>query len=1383
MAETITTKELFDEREIVSTQELFFSAPITPVTVLDPNEEEKEIKQTLDMADVNEVGIDIAEKGLNDFVAINKKKRQYGLGLGTMLGIEPDKRPIREIFGLPEKEKVPVNFGSMAKEIPKGIARFLERDVGGTFGGTFYDWIGQFISEGGYAVDRLSRIGLKDKDRLYNPVAESIIATGQNISAHGRQAREWFSYQAVTGWEAMDEDLRERDPVSYGVGRLTEGVASSALSVLAVYLSGGASAALSTTTQVNRGLVMLSSISAAGGFEHARNQKENFYWATLHGLADGTTEYAMETKFLDGVGTGTGKLIAGAKEGAEEFFTGMLQNTRAGILENEAKGMTAYEASKKAAKDSLSQAPWEVAAGFIGGFGIAGGSDLIQIVKRSEQARKEKKLPSTEQVREKLLQDFITKAEKEGLRKPAEAVEKPPSKPVKPITKPEAVEVGALVNQGEIGVFEEDIFLPEPKEELAKTVETVRKNEGKQAAKIVKELQDVGIETIETHADKNKVTVRTFNLSEENRTILEQRENVEVKQFEGRKGDYITFEVVPTKAKVKLKTTEQKGFTELESIEAVPTGTGAGTEAIQGLIDKATKPIRLTVAKSNTKAIALYKRLGFKEITPEDPRITGIRMEFVPEVKPKAKKPRKKPVTKPIDIKRDILGDVDPLIQIHKALREAKAVRPKTEAEQRAERRRRVGAAAGAKEAGVEKAVKTGTPVEQAILKSTGLLKGPLTEYDQLYESIEESLEPDVKNAAYLQIDQHPDLRYFEVVSTTKAFQKLLAGASITPNEVQMIEKVFGKQFKEATDKQGEKSSLYDRLITYWKASLLTGLKTSGLNILSTAGHAVSETAKDVPAALIDSGVALVTGERKVAFTVKGYPTGWVEGLGKGWKYMKTGHDERNVGEKYDYKKTNFGTSKIARTIQATTDFVFHLLGAEDQPWYYGAYSRSLYSQAIAQAKTKKLKGKEFKGFVNNLQKNPTDKMLILAKEDADTAIYTNRTNLGDLGKAIQKVKGGEIIVPFARTPSAVAMQIVNYSPVGVVKEISEQIHKGEFNQRKFSQAAGRTVVGTGAMYLGTQLFKAGLIALGFPKGEKERKLWELEGKRPNSIKVDDKWRDVQAFGPVGNLLIIGGYFQQALDSRGSPTEAIIEAMAGGAKSFTEQTFVRGVNLAVDALTDPERSFERWFTSMSGSLVPTIVADIARAQDDRARRAVGPKERIQSRIPIYRRGLPPKLNVFGQDLPRYGGNVLETMIDPTRPSKIRQDAVVDELRRLWDKDIKVSPTQLGDKAGYDILTKEENTQLWQRAGELTYKALFNLVNNQAYKDAGKDSKLDPDFIKGQLIETITNKAKTAAKLEMVTIKVRQGVKLMKLAESGLYSIEEFEMQKFYGEQE
>ncbi len=724
-------------------------------------------------------------------------------------------------------------------------------------------------------------------------------------------------------------------------------------------------------------------------------------------------------------------------------------------------------------------------------------------------------------------------------------------------------------------------------------------------------------------------------------------------------------------------------------------------------------------------------------------------------------------VTQP---QKDIL-DGDPVSRVLKSLQEAKAVQPRTKAEQKAERRKRVGAAAGALKSNVKK----GSPVEESIFRSTGLLKGPLTEYEQVFSSIEDTINAEDKDALYAKVYNHPGLQYFEILNTATSLKKLLAGTALTDGDVTNIERVFGKTgLAKIAKLRVEVSGLFDKAINLWKAGLLTGIKTSGLNTLSNMTHFMTETAKDIPGALVDNAVSLYTGERALAFTTKGSVEGMKKGVRLGWVYLRTGYSERDIGKKLDFTKVNFGNSKFAKGLQMYEETIFHLLGAEDQPFYYGAKARSLFSQAIAQAKNKKLKSIARDSFVENLIQNPTDDMLEAAVHDAEVAVFQNRTGFGDIARSVQKTKIGQIIVPFGRTPSAIATQIINYSPIGPAKEVADQIAKGEFNQRKFSQAFGRGIVGTGVLAVGGLLFKAGLMTLDRPKTERERKLWELEGRKANSIKIGDRWRSVQVLGPAGNVLIIGGHFQQGLIDTGSPTKAIVQAMTGGAKSFSEQTFVTGVNQAVSALVDPDRSFEGWFSSMAGSVVPTIVADIARAQDDKTRRTEGPFQRVQSRIPVLREKLPPRIDVFGQDLPRYGGNPLEVMIDPTRPALINNDVVVTELRRLFDNDVKVSPTLLGDKAGFDVLTTEENTQLWRRSGELTYKLLQAWITSDGYR------KVSNDFAKGKSIEQLVSKAKAAAKIEMASIKINQGVGIVELAEAGLLTVEGLEALKFFG---
>ena len=192
-----------------------------------------------------------------------------------------------------------------------------------------------------------------------------------------------------------------------------------------------------------------------------------------------------------------------------------------------------------------------------------------------------------------------------------------------------------------------------------------------------------------------------------------------------------------------------------------------------------------------------------------------------------------------------------------------------------------------------------------------------------------------------------------------------------------------------------------------------------------------------MPAAIVDTAASLFTGERTKVLTTRTAFNGLKEGTIKGIRYFSSGFDERNIAAKLDYKKVNFGTGKVAKFFDKYTGIVFRSLGAADQPFYYAALSRSLMDQALAQGKNAGKKGKELVKFAENLVQSPTEQMIRYGTADATTAVFQNQTSLGKAAKQIQRIPGvGELILPFGRTPSSVAMQIINYSPVGVVKTI-----------------------------------------------------------------------------------------------------------------------------------------------------------------------------------------------------------------------------------------------------------------------------------------------------------------------------------------------------------
>jgi len=532
-----------------------------------------------------------------------------------------------------------------------------------------------------------------------------------------------------------------------------------------------------------------------------------------------------------------------------------------------------------------------------------------------------------------------------------------------------------------------------------------------------------------------------------------------------------------------------------------------------------------------------------------------------------------------------------------------------------------------------------------------------------------------------------------------------------------------------------------NKVVGLWKAGLLTGLKTTGVNITSNITHGATEVIKDIPAVAVDSIASLFTGKRTKTLTLKGTGGGLKEGIEKGWRYLRTGYDERNIAAKFDYKKVNFGNSKFAKVLQTYEDGIFRLMGAEDQPFYYGAKSRSLYDQAFAQAKNKGLKGDKATKFVENLVKNPNDKMLQNAVNDGETAVFQNQTSLGKLAQGLGKSAVGEVIAPFRRTPTSVAMEVLNYSPVGIVKAIGENIGKGRFDQRAFSQLMGKGIVGTGLLYVGYKLAQKGIMALGFPQTEAERNQWELEGKQPNSIKIGDRWYQAGSFGPIGMTLLVGGYYQKGLEETGSKTQALASAIAGAGKTVVDQTFLQGISGMINALQDPTRYAGGYIGRTVGSVVPTIAADVARATDKFERSTKGNVlQPLQSRIIGLRQKLTPKRDVLGQEIETPG--FVRTMADWTRSTKAKTSPVIEQLGEAG-----ATPTKFKDKLRIlkqDVqLNEKELDQLNASTGGQIDKALGGIVNTSGFKNLDKDDK-------AKIIDKVVESVKESQKNSLAT---------------------------------
>ena len=534
-------------------------------------------------------------------------------------------------------------------------------------------------------------------------------------------------------------------------------------------------------------------------------------------------------------------------------------------------------------------------------------------------------------------------------------------------------------------------------------------------------------------------------------------------------------------------------------------------------------------------------------------------------------------------------------------------------------------------------------------------------------------------------------------------------------------------------------SSFSERAVSVWKAGLLTGLSTSGINILSNTSNAIMTLASNPASVAADSVFSLFTKTRTKTLGAKGYGKGFMQSFKKAWRTMRTGFDERNAPEKFDFMKVSFGKSRFGKALQSYEESVFKMMGAQDQPFYYGMKSRSIYDQAAAMGKTKKLKGKELSAFVDNMVANPTDDMLRIAVNDAEVSVYQNKTMLGDIARAFQRSGGAftQTIAPFTTTPAAVAMRTLDFTPVGPVLKIMKQLGAGKFNQRELAQSLGEAATGTGGAFaVGAWLMKKGKMTLQRPKSERERRQFELEGKRPQAIRVGDRWLSVAFLGPVGYTALLGGYYQQAYEESGSKTQAMLSAVLALPATLVDQTFLQGAKRVMDAMTDPGRFLPYYVGSLAGSVVPTIVANAARAEDQMQRsiQDVDPVQtvgnQILSRIPFARKVLPTKKDVFGNDVVREN-NPVGIMADPTRSTPAMTSTLTEEMARMQKLGFRVTPTAeqnkielLGKKI---LLSGKELNVLQEKVGMKLEESFNRALDDPRYRkidDEGKKRMLE-----------------------------------------------------------
>lgn len=550
-----------------------------------------------------------------------------------------------------------------------------------------------------------------------------------------------------------------------------------------------------------------------------------------------------------------------------------------------------------------------------------------------------------------------------------------------------------------------------------------------------------------------------------------------------------------------------------------------------------------------------------------------------------------------------------------------------------------------------------------------------------------------------------------------------------------------GKLSKAVSDLR--QASLPERIGTGVKAVYLANIKTPLRNIGGNTIQQIADLYTRNQAAAVDYLQALVrsaaTGGRtkphefrQIAATlnIPGFKAGGKgirEGLEKAVTMMRTGVNVDMIDQKFG-KSVTFRNPVLNRATQAVFDF----MEASDKPFYGFAFQTSLYSRARLAGIRAGMSGKKLSAYVDDVLANPTEDMVLGAHYDARMSTYKNETTLSNMASDLKRglkqrqakaeapgermaygtaMVAVDLTMPFTRVPSAIMNVAADYSPAGFVKAVAYSMNPNPRIQAETIQRLTKASVGTGLMLWGMEAYKNGNATGSFPKDAGERERWALEGKKPNSVKIGDTWRDIRWLGPMAIPLLMGVNIAAADEAEGFSEKAAIGVGFLG-KTLTEMSFLTGVSAVVEGLEDPVAKGAGAISRIAVPL-PSMVGHAAAAVDPVQRQATNVKEKVQARLPFASRSLPPRLNAFGDTLTRPGG--IAAFTDITFGSEATDTPLTRELQRL-----QVNPGRTGRVMTIDKekvkRTPEEMNEITSEFGPAKRAVLENVIASPTYQE-------------------------------------------------------------------
>jgi hypothetical protein len=524
--------------------------------------------------------------------------------------------------------------------------------------------------------------------------------------------------------------------------------------------------------------------------------------------------------------------------------------------------------------------------------------------------------------------------------------------------------------------------------------------------------------------------------------------------------------------------------------------------------------------------------------------------------------------------------------------------------------------------------------------------------------------------------------------------------------------------------------------------------------------NAVEQTAQRPLAAAIDRLVSHKTGIRTQAgMTKEGlqeYMSGFKKGLTDEIHDIRTGLHTSRTGENTIENALNANRHVFKNKILDKFDsFVKNGLSIGDRPFYEAVYKQTLgdYNRLRATG--------QMGDIVNNLSDADFNTYAETAAHlNALTAVYQNDSAMSQallgfkrsIGQLSEGTVGFDILsqfsMPFVKTPANVVDRAIDYSPLGLVRNIARTTREGgiggaNFDQNRFVNELSRNILGTGLMGGAAVAAGNGILNGAYSDDVDEKQLQKQSGMQEYALNIptldgknynmDISWLPVVGSNAVAAAAAVDAY----RNGEGNVLNNIGSGLVQGGEALFDQSMFQGLQRLFGA----DNSYNsdtgivgnalNTVKSGAGQLIPSLARQIAQVSDPYQRDVSNSNggnydvNSIINNIPGARQNLlAPKVDANGNLMEASQGRgmgmrFLEDMILPGKITEVTSHELDEEAVRLSD--------ETGSEASFrpkpyrkDIdadkkLTNEEWVAYEQKFNSALTEAGNTVINSDAYK--------------------------------------------------------------------